>query len=256
LESEAEAVADANPQSGVFEQELIEKQAELDRLTRRVPELEELVAELREELGEKASRIEKLEAVAESGPADSGLDQVVRRLTAELEQSKRESQEIRIALVKVQAEAELLRETAAELEAFRNENRRLETLQPVAGDVNLDPLRSTVDKLVLAVETSNAEIESNRNALAATVAELKVLREEIAEVVRLREENARLRSEKFGAASQEVENLKVKVETVATQLNQSQVETMVARDQLSAANHEISHMRRDMLRSAELGELS
>ncbi len=256
LESESEIEAESGVQSEFFERELVEKQAELDRLYRRLPEMEVLIAELREELGEKASRIEKLEAVSESATEDAGLEQVVRRLTAELEHSKKESQEIRIALVKVQAEAELLRETAAELEAFRSENRRLQSLETTPTDVNLGPLRATVDQLVVAVDNSNKEIASNRKALVATMDELSSLRKEIAEVVRLREENARLRSEKQGDSTQDVEDLRFKLDEVASQVDQSQVEAMVARDQLEAANHEISHMRRDMLRSAELGELS
>ena len=246
-----------------LEAEVDAKNAELERLGRRTPELEALVNELREELEEKASRIEKLEAVAGSveavGSEAGELRALVQDLSAQLEQAKRESQEIRTALVKVQAEAEILRESTSHLETVKSENIRLQNFVESNEDSvhEIAPLRMRINELFGSLEESNRENEGNRKALQATMDELRRLRQDMGELSRLREENASLRAMKHvDAAPREFETLKLRINDVATQLDQTKTEAYDAREQLAVANREISRLRAELTESSEMGELS
>lgn len=241
--------------------ELEDKDAELQQLSRRLPELDQLVNELREELGEKASRIEKLEAVAGTVEAVDNeaaeLRAMVQQLSAELEQSKRESQEIRTVLVKVQAEAELLRESASELELMRGENLRLKNFveSNEAAKSDIAPLRTRVTELFAALGDANKENEGNRKALQATLEELRKLRHDVSEINRLREENAKLRSQRQ-PDPKVVQELEDKLGEAASAVERTQRDTQLSNEDLSLANNEISRLRQEMARSSELGELS
>ncbi len=240
-----------------------ELEAEIERLNRRNPELESLIAELREELGEKASRIEKLEAVAGTVEAVDNeateLRSLVQNLSSELDKARKESQEIRTALVKVQAEAEILRESTGELETVKSENIRLKNFVESSEISNTDiaPLRNRINDLFAHLEESNRENEGNRKALHATMEELRRLRQDMGELSRLREENAQLRVMKqIGNEPKEFESLKLRISDVASQLNQTKTEAFDAKEQLAAANREISRLRAELLTSSEMGELS
>ncbi len=240
-----------------------ELEAEIERLNRRNPELESLIAELREELGEKASRIEKLEAVAGTVEAVDNeateLRSLVQNLSSELDKARKESQEIRTALVKVQAEAEILRESTGELETVKSENIRLKNFveSTEISNTEIAPLRNRINDLFAHLEESNRENEGNRKALNATMEELRRLRQDMGDLSRLREENAQLRVMKqIGGEPKEFETLKLRISDVASQLNQTKNEAFDAKEQLAAANREISRLRAELLTSSEMGELS
>ena len=162
-------------------------------------------------------------------------------------------------MVKVQAEAEILRESTGELENVKSENIRLKNFveSTEGGSSEIAPLKIRINELFGSLEESNRENEGNRKALQATMEELRRLREDMGELGRLREENASLRAlKRIDAEPKEYETLKTRINDVASQLHQTKTEAYDAREQLVAANREISRLRDELTQSSELGELS
>ena len=142
-----------------LESQLAERNAELERLSQRVPELEIMVAELRHDLSQKSAALDQLESDSEV----QELRATVANLTNQLESLRLSTTQDRAMLVQAQAEAELLREA-----------------KPVASvPTEVTTLEERMNDLFGAVQASHREAAENRRALQEAMEQIKQLQQTV-----------------------------------------------------------------------------
>ena len=142
-----------------LEAALAERSAEVDRYSRRIPELEALIVDLRHDSETKSAAIEHLQSNTEV----NDLRSTIASLTTELESLRETAHRDQAQLVQARAEAELLREAKP---------------QP-ASTPDVATLEERMNDLFGAVQASHREAAENRRALQSAMEEIRQLKQTV-----------------------------------------------------------------------------
>lgn len=142
-----------------LETALAERSAEVERYSRRIPELEALIVDLRQDSETKSAAIEQLQSNTEV----DDLRSTIASLTTELESLRQTAHRDQAQLVQARAEAELLREAKP---------------QP-ASNPDVATLEERMNDLFGAVQASHREAAENRRALQSAMEEIRQLKQAV-----------------------------------------------------------------------------